>query len=482
MAVKVTSADSYVWNLETRLPFSFGAVTLDRFPHVFVEATVEIDGREQAGIAADNVVPKWFVKRADQTVREDIETTLEVIDAACRLGERCEATTPFELWQVVYGRTETWAADTRHPPLLWGFGVSFVERAVIDAFCRARDESFAEAVRSNSLGIDLGAMYPELDGRAPAEFLPSRPLDSVAVRHTVGHSDPLSDDDVPADDQLHDGLPQSLEEYVRTDGVRYFKVKLTGTVTEDVRRLRDVATVVDRSGLSEYVSTVDANEQYDDLSSLRELWEAVRADPALEAFVENLRFVEQPLPRDVAFAPETTETLREWEDRPPIIIDESDAEPDSLATALDCGYDGTSHKNCKGVFTGITNACLLEYRRQHDPGRDYVLSGEDLTTVGPVSLLQDLATVATLGIGHVERNGHHYLRGLGSFPDAINDRVLANHGDLYRQLDDGVAALDVEVGEVALASVVDAPFGVGMDVDPTAFTPIGQWSVDSLDL
>ena len=29
-----------------------------------------------------------------------------------------------------------------------------------------------------------------------------------------------------------------------------------------------------------------------------------------------------------------------------------------------------------------------------------------------VSLHQDLAHVAALGIGHVERNGHHYVRGL----------------------------------------------------------------------
>jgi hypothetical protein len=40
--------------------------------------------------------------------------------------------------------------------------------------------------------------------------------------------------------------------------------------------------------------------------------------------------------------------LREWEEVP-VIIDESDDRPSSLKRALDCGYAGTSHKNCEGV-------------------------------------------------------------------------------------------------------------------------------------
>lgn len=482
MAVAIRGIDGYVTSLETRLPLGFGSATLDRFPHVFVEATVAVDGHPQTGIAADNVVPRWFVKQADQSVEGDIAQALEVIDAACRTGTGCEAASPFGLWGEIHQRVRSWAAESRHPPLLWGFGVSLVERAVIDAFCRARDEPFAEAVRRNSLGMDLGAVYPELAGRTPDEYLPARPNETVAIRHTVGHSDPLWSADIPAERRLEDGLPQSLDEYIRIDGVRYFKVKLSGDVPVDHRRLRDVAAVIDPCGLEAPSFTVDANEQYADLASLRDLWDAVCTDPALKELAANLRFIEQPLPREVAFEPETADALHDCVDRPPIVIDESDAEVDSLATALDCGYEGTSHKNCKGVFAGIANACLLENRGRRHPGRTYVLSGEDLTTIGPVSLLQDLAVVATLGIDHVERNGHHYFRGLEMFPADINERMLASHGDLFRSLDAGVAALDVQAGEVTLGSVLDAPFGVEPTVDLTSFQPLDEWCVESLDL
>ena len=89
---------------------------------------------------------------------------------------------------------------------------------------------------------------------------------------------------------------------------------------------------------------------------------------------------------------------------------------DSLPRALEVGYVGTSHKNCKGVFKGVANACLLSMlnRRQEEAG--YLLTAEDLSNVGPVALLQDLAVVSQLGPGHAERNGHHYFRGLAALP------------------------------------------------------------------
>src|SRR5690606_2352290 len=118
--------------------------------------------------------------------------------------------------------------------------------------------------------------------------------------------------------------------------------------------------------------------------------------------------------------------LAEWPDRPRVIIDESDGEPDTLRRALDLGYAGTSHKNCKGVFKSIANACLIAARREAT-GDDLVLSAEDLANVGPVALLQDLAVVATLGISHVERNGHHYFAGLRHLPADMQDTVLTHH-------------------------------------------------------
>ena len=143
-----------------------------------------------------------------------------------------------------------------------------------------------------------------------------------------------------------------------------------------------------------------------------------------------------------------------------------DSAPD-YSFDFELGYVGASHKNCKGIVKGIANAALLADRRRQ--GFDAVLTGEDLCNLGPVAMLQDLAVTASLGIRHVERNGHHYYRGLSMFPEDWQKATLAAHGDLYRQHDAGFACLRIAQGRIDLRSVVAAPFGVQPVFDPSVF-------------
>jgi hypothetical protein len=99
------------------------------------------------------------------------------------------------------------------------------------------------------------------------------------------------------------------------------------------------------------------------------------------------------------------------------------------------------------------------------------LTGEDLCNLGPVALLQDLAVMTLLGIGHVERNGHHYYRGLTLWPADWQETVLTTHGDLYARHRDGFACLRILEGRVALGSVNAAPLGVTTLFDPSRFEP-----------
>ena len=89
--------------------------------------------------------------------------------------------------------------------------------------------------------------------------------------------------------------------------------------------------------------------------------------------------------------------------------------------------------------------------------------------IGPVALLQDLAAQAALGNTSVERNGHHYFRGLTPFPRQISQLMLQQHGDLYTPLDNGFARVNITNGELDLTSVNAAPFGVGVEVPMDGF-------------
>lgn len=478
MSIKINDVQMHVLNMKTRMPFRYGIASLVALPHLFVRVEADVDGKRSVGLAADGLPPKWFTKNPEAPFEADLDEMLAVIRNAVGLATQAGAAeSAFDLWHAIYQDQKSWAESTAYPPLLWGFGVSLVERAVIDASCRASAKTLATAVRDGSLGIRLDAIHPELEGKDPSGLLVSSPPKSIRVRHTVGLTDPLTDADIPDDERLSDGLPQSLEDNIGVYGLTHLKIKLCGDAEQDRARLKGIAALM--AG-RECRFTLDGNEQYKELSPFRDLWEVIRSDSELDAFLEGLIFVEQPLHRDVALSDEAQSVLSAWENCPPMIIDESDGSLESLRRALECGYVGTSHKNCKGVFKGIANACLMA-KRQQVSGKTHILSSEDLANIGPVALTQDLAVLATLGITHSERNGHHYFAGLSMFPDHVQEQMMKHHGSLYRS-DGSFPTLAVSGGTLDITSVVDAPFGYDFDMDTTRYTPLDQWSPDSLEI
>ena len=63
------------------------------------------------------------------------------------------------------------------------------------------------------------------------------------------------------------------------------------------------------------------------------------------------------------------------------------------------------------------------------------MSAEDLTTWPGVSVQQDLALVSLLGLGHVERNAHHFIDGMGFAPEREQLAFVTAHPDLYEKKD-----------------------------------------------
>jgi hypothetical protein len=448
----------------TRMPFRFGIAVMTEAPHVFLHGTFEINGKAVTGIAAEGLLPKWFDKTPDKSSEQELDELLLVIRLAVAFAREISASTAFDFWQQLYAAQMPWAADRGLPPLLAHFGVSMVERTLLDALARANNVNFSTLLRENLPGIDLGTIHPRLVGRTPGELLPEKPLAKVIARHTVGLSDPLTAADVPTGEALNDGLPQTLEDCISFYGLHHFKLKVRGDVEADLARLRQVAGVVTRLCGTDYAFTLDGNEQYKELGKFMELWERIRGDAALGPFFEKLIFIEQPLYRSVALDP----SIATIQGGPPMIIDESDAEIGDLALALSLGYAGTSHKNCKGVMKGAAHRCLINFLNAEEKTNRYQMSGEDLVNIGPVALLQDLAAQAALGNATVERNGHHYFRGLSIFPASISKAMLASHGDLYTPLD-GFARLNVRGGELDMTSINAAPFGIAADLPMEEF-------------
>jgi hypothetical protein len=479
MAITLKQVELRNTLIRTRMPFRYGIATLNTAPYLLVCAEFDVDGKPSRAIAADILPPKWFTKQPDSSPDDEIDEMVMVIRRACHWARGIgKQPSVFEWWRQLYARQMADSQLADCPPLLKGFGVSLLERAAIDAFCRRAGIPFFTALCLNRFGIRLGDIHAELSQAQPRDLLPAAPSRRVSVRHTVGLADPLANNEIVAADLLNDGLPQALDECIKQYGLTHFKIKLPAEIGAARDRMKAIAAILSQH-CQTYAFTLDGNEFFSSPAGFRDYWQELRSDPAVSEFLrQGLLLVEQPLDRDVAVSSEVGEVLASWHDRPPLIIDESDSGLDSFPLALEVGYDGTSHKNCKGVFKGIANACLARSRNLRHPDRPLLITGEDLVNLPPVALLQDLAVGAALGLTHIERNGHHYVDGLRPFSRSVHRAVLQCHGDLYCLDETSPPAswprLDVTDGQIVLESVSRAPFGYAMELEPSEFDLLGD--------
>lgn len=470
-------------NSTTRLPFRYGAACLTRCPQAVLRATVDVAGKVVSGYAGDCLPPSWF----DKSPGKDFETQVHEMLAVVALAEKTfaeEFATPtafFPAWHTALQRVHRRCAEGDLPPLLASFGASMVERAMMDAICRGCQSSFAVAVRENLFGIAAAEIHPALAGLEPKDWLPAAPATSIHVRHTVGLSDPLTTAEIPDDQRLADGFPQSLEEYVARYGLRYFKIKVANDLAHDLARLRDIAAIVQQHRGNAYGITLDGNEQYRRAVEFDQLVDAIRAEPALATFWSNVLAIEQPLERSIALDAAQTSGVRELSATKPVIIDESDGMLGSYPRAIELGYRGVSSKNCKGPIKSLLNAGLTWLANDRGLRSDYLMTGEDLCTVGVVPVQSDLCLVATLGLEHVERNGHHYHPGLSYLPGDQQRAALAAHPDLYARQHDIVAPHIVD-GKFNIGSLQCPGFGFAVEPDFESMESPDEWQFSSLGI
>ena len=159
-AVKFTLApfDLFVLPTRTRFPFRYGIASMTDVPQVFVRAQVLSDGRRQTGLAAEGLPPKWFTKNPSTTFEQDLPEMLAAIRHATTVAAAVarQPVTFFDLWRELDRQQTAWAAARGMAPLLAHLGVSLVERAVLDALCRALGEPLHRLLRRDSLALDLG--------------------------------------------------------------------------------------------------------------------------------------------------------------------------------------------------------------------------------------------------------------------------------------------------------------------------------------
>jgi hypothetical protein len=429
-----------------RLPFRFGVVTLTECPQAFVRARIEFsDGRTAWGAAAEMMAPKWFDKNLQLSNEDNFAQLRHVLTLArdAYLHD-ASAATAFGHFARHHDAHQRACAAVGYNPLLASYGPALVDRAVLDALCRAQGMSFYDAMQANAAGI--GASCAAFEGLPLDAFLASlAPSASIEARHTVGLLDAITAADLTH--RVNDGLPETLEEVIAAYGDRYFKLKVGGKIDADIARLESIASVLDRAAQPYFVS-LDGNEQYEGTQGVAELVAGIRGRKSLARLWDSILFIEQPIARKLALDID----LRTIDLGKPVIIDESDGELDTFVRAREKGYAGVSSKTCKGLYKSILNAARCAKWNADEGGARYFMSAEDLTTQAGLSVQQDLALVNLLGITHVERNGHHYVNGMAAQSEHEQSAFLNAHPDVYER-SHGAVRLKITSGRIAIASL-----------------------------
>jgi len=428
-AVIIRSISLFERPVTLRLPFRFGAATVTRCPQAFVRVELDIGGRTFEGGSAELMVPKWFDKSPELTHEQNFEQLREALRTARDAYADAEGgQSPHGLSESAGAAAITTSVARGLPRLAAQFGPALLDKAIADAALRCAGLSWVDGLRAGVLGDPWSPVLALVKPRY------------VTLRHTVGLADRLTAGDEGPDPD--DSLPATLDAAIARYGLHHFKLKLSGRPDADLDRLTQIAAVLDaRAG--DYRATLDGNETFADAQALGAFWQTLKQASPLAGLLRRTLLLEQPLARRVAL----DQSIAGLGIDVAVILDESDDQADVLERGLALGYRGISSKACKGIYRSLANAARIAKEPQR-----LLLSGEDLTCQAGLAVQQDTLLAASLGVTHIERNGHHYVDGFGIAPDAEAQAFATAHPGFY-DTHAGRPHLAVHGGELDLSSL-----------------------------
>lgn len=286
------------------------------------------------------------------------------------------------------------------PELATLLAVSPIEAALFDAHGKAAGKSSYELLSREHLDGDLSRFLGDAyAGVYLGDLIATKPTESMPLYHLVGALDPLNESDVQT--PVNDGLPESLDQWIRRNGLTHLKIKLNGDDLDwDVNRVAKIhqIAVATRPELGQDWSfSLDFNERCEDEDYVLQMLDRLRkvAPDSLAC----IGYIEQPTHRDLNRPPIVT--MHRVAEQMPVVIDESLVDLESLRTAVSQGYSGIALKACKGHAEALLLGAVAVHEKLY-------LCVQDLTCVG-ASLLHSASLAAHIpGVAAVESNGRQY--------------------------------------------------------------------------
>jgi L-alanine-DL-glutamate epimerase-like enolase superfamily enzyme len=396
-----------------RSPIKFGGMVLDRVTLINVTMTVETRaGKLAQGFGSMPLGNVWaWPSRTltyDQTLGA-MKKTAEVCGTAYRLESTAHCH-PIDLTHVLEPMLLEWVANSSTerlglpepiPVLAMLVSASPFDAALHDAFGKAHGLNCYRTYGPDFMTYDLGHYLGEaFKGETLDRYVTPEPKPRMPLYHLVGALDPLTDADVKK--RINDGLPETLGEWIKADGLTHLKIKLNGDdLGWDVNRVvgvNEVAEEVQRQrGVTTWYYSLDFNERCPNVEYLLEFLRQVEAK--VPAGFARIQYIEQPTARDLRANP--ANKMHAAAKIRPVVIDESLIDLESLHLAREVGYTGVAFKACKGQSQSMLLAAAAQKLGMFRCVQDLSCPG--------ASLIQSAGIAAHVpGVAAIEANSRQY--------------------------------------------------------------------------
>jgi L-alanine-DL-glutamate epimerase-like enolase superfamily enzyme len=394
-----------------RTPLKFGGRTVDHA--VLVNVEVSAESRRGHGASGFGTMPlgsAWAwpstslsVEQTEDAMQKFAEDVIELANGYPDLGHPLEIAYQLsaEYPHLAKTLTQRLKLSEEMPLLAQLVAASALDAALHDAFGRANNMNSYDGLSSKHMNDDLSTY---LDAQFKGEYLDKytlrQPKESLPLYHLVGALDPLTAADVKR--PLKDGLPESLADWIKADGLTHLKIKLAGDdLAADVERTVAIDKVasetVPAASKGALAYSCDFNEKCANVGYVTDFLARVKKQSA--AAFDRIQYIEQPTHRNLREHP--NDKMHDAAKIKPVVIDESLVDYESLMLARDMGYSGVALKTCKGQ----TDSLLLAAAAQKF---GMFLCVQDLTCPG-ASFLQSASLAARIPtVAAVEGNSRQY--------------------------------------------------------------------------
>ncbi|MCI0333161.1 MAG: hypothetical protein L0228_08060 [Planctomycetes bacterium] len=424
-----------------RTPIKFGGVALDRCTLLNVDCAVSTRaGKRAKGFGSMPLGNVWaFPSKKlsyEQTLaamKAMVERIASIARSYKEFGHPIDITWALEP-QYEQESTAVEAAlqlSEKIPVLCTMVAASPFDAALHDAFGKVHGlncyHTYGPYFTSHDLGHYLGA---EFQGETLDRYVHKQPQPRLPLYHLVGALDPLEEKDIAK--RLGDGLPETLGEWIRQDGLTHLKIKLNGDNLDwDVQRVVGVDRVTGKTQeerkVTRWYYSLDFNEKCPNVGYLLEFLKKVKEQTP--AGFERIQYIEQPTARDLKA--NRHNVMHEASRIRPVVIDESLIDLESIQLAREMGYTGAALKACKGQ----TQSLLLAAAAQEF---GMFLCVQDLTCPG-ASLIHSAGLAAHVpGVAAIESNARQYC-------PAANVRWAKRFPGIFR-ISDGTMATEALTG------------------------------------